>query len=239
MHNLPPFLGMVWQTHRGYAIGIGALRLFRSFLPVAALWIGKLIIDAVVESIRTGEADWPRLAVLVGVEFGIAAVGEIAARTGTLWESLLGDLFSNRLSVRLMEHAARLDLQHFEDPKFYDCLERARRQTVGRVRLLNELLALAQDALTLLTLIGALLAFSPLLFGLLVLAVLPSFLSETYFAALGYSLFYRWTPQRRRLDYYRYAAAVRGPYEAQHRKPENPWAACKGSRWRRQNWKRR
>ncbi|HEX5869352.1 MAG TPA: ABC transporter ATP-binding protein [Longimicrobium sp.] len=207
MHNLPPFLRMVWETHRGYVVGIALLRLLRAFIPIATLWVGKLIVDTVVEATRTGTPDWRRIATLVGLEFGIVAVGEVAARTGTLLESLLGDLFSNRMSVRLMEHAAELDLQHFEDPAFYDRLERARRQTVGRIALLSQLFGLAQDAITLLTLIGTLLAFSPVLFALLVITVLPSFLGETHFAALGYSLLYQWTPERRKLDYYRLIAA--------------------------------
>ena len=207
MRNVPPFLRMVWQTHRGYTLGIALLRLLRAFVPLASLWVGKLIVDTIVAALQGGEPPWNRLALLVGIEFVIVVIGEVAARTSTLLESLLGDLFSNRMSVRLMEHAATLDLQHFEDPDFYDRLERARRQTVGRIALLNQLFGLAQDALTLLTLVGTLLAFSPLLFVLLVLAVLPSFLGETHFAALGYSLLYQWTPERRKLDYYRYIAA--------------------------------
>jgi ATP-binding cassette, subfamily B, bacterial len=208
MRNLPPFLRMVWGTHRGMVAGICALRLLRAFVPVATLWIGKLIIDAVVTATRTGEPHWRRIATLLVAELAIVAVAEAAARTGSLLESLLGDLFSNRLSVRLMEHAAALDLQHFEDPGFYDRLERARRQTVGRIALLSQLLGLAQDAITLLTLTGTLLAFSPLLFVLLVVAVIPSFLGETHYAALGYSLLYQWTPERRKLDYYRFVAAT-------------------------------
>ncbi|HEX6747458.1 MAG TPA: ABC transporter ATP-binding protein [Longimicrobium sp.] len=208
MRNLPPFLRMVWGTHRGMVAGICALRLLRAFIPITTLWVGKLIVDTVVASTRTGEPRWGHVATLLGLEFGVVALGEVAARTGTLLESLLGDLFSNRMSVRLMEHAAELDLQHFEDPDFYDRLERARRQTVGRIALLNQLLSLAQDAVTLLTLTGTLLAFSPLLFALLIVAVLPSFLGETHFAALGYSLLYQWTPERRKLDYYRFVAAT-------------------------------
>jgi ATP-binding cassette subfamily B protein len=207
MRNVPPFLRMVWGTHRGYTLGIAALRLLRAFVPIATLWVGKAIVDTVVEATRTGVPDWTRLAELVLLEFGIVALGEVAARSGTLLESLLGDLFSNRMSVRLMEHAATLDLEHFEDPRFYDRLERARRQTVGRIALLSQLFGLAQDAVTLLTLVGTLLAFSPVLFVLLVLAVIPSFLGETHFAALGYSLLYQWTPERRKLDYYRMVAA--------------------------------
>ncbi|HEX8694482.1 MAG TPA: ABC transporter ATP-binding protein [Longimicrobium sp.] len=207
MRNVPPFLGMVWRTHRGFVAGIVCLRLLRAFVPIATLWVGKLIVDEVVASSRSGTPDWRRIGTLLVLEFAIVAAGEVAARTGTLLESLLGDLFSNRMSVRLMEHAARLDLQHFEDPAFYDRLERARRQTVGRIGLLNQLLGMAQDAITLVTLTGTLLAFSPLLFLLLIVAVLPSFLGETHFAALGYSLLYQWTPERRKLDYYRLVAA--------------------------------
>jgi ATP-binding cassette subfamily B protein len=111
------------------------------------------------------------------------------------------------MSIRLMEHAATLDMQHFEDPVFYDRLERARRHTVGRIALLSQLLGMAQDAITLLTLGGTLLAFSPLLFALLVITVIPAFLGETHYASLGYSLLYQWTPERRKLDYYRWVAA--------------------------------
>jgi hypothetical protein len=207
MRNLPPFLRMVWETHRGYTAAIVVLRLLRAFVPLASLWIGKLIIDAVVRSAESGGrsgARWPRS---WRWSSGVVTLGELLARAGALLESLLGDLFSNRMSVRLMEHAAELDLQHFEDPTFYDRLERARRHTVGRIALLSQLLGLAQNTLTLVTLIGTLLAFSPLLFVLLVAAVLPSFLGETHFAALGYSLLFSWTPERRKLDYYRLIAA--------------------------------
>lgn len=207
MRHLPPFLVEVWQTHRGYTATIVALRLLRSLIPIATLWIGKLIVDTIVEAVQNGVPDWRRLVILVLIEFGIVAAGEVAARTGSLLESLLGDLFSNRMSVRLMEHAATLDLQHFEDPVFYDRLERARRHTVGRIALLSQLLGMVQDSLTLVTLAGTLLAFSPLLFLLLVVAVIPAFMGETHYAALGYSLLYQWTPERRKLDYYRWLAA--------------------------------
>jgi ATP-binding cassette subfamily B protein len=106
-----------------------------------------------------------------------------------------------------MEHAATLDLYQFEDPAFYDRLERARRQTVGRIGLLAQLLSMGQDILTLLTLGGALLVYSPWLLVLLAVAVLPSFLGETHFASLEYSLLYQWTPERRQLDYLRYVGA--------------------------------
>jgi ATP-binding cassette subfamily B protein len=206
LRYVPSLVKLVWQTHRGYTLTMIALRLVRAFIPVATLWIGKLIIDTVV-AMRESRPDLPRLWKLVGIEISIVLVGEVLARASLLVESLLGDLFSNYTSVRLMEHAALLDLYHFEDAAFYDQLERARRQTTSRIGLLMQLISIGQDSVTLVSLGGALLVYSPWLLLLLAVAVLPSFLGETHFAALEYSLLYRYTPERRQLDYLRYIGA--------------------------------
>src|SRR5690606_3581842 len=204
---VPHFLKLVWEAHPGYATAIVLLRIAQAFGPLALLWVGKLIIDAVVANIAAPSPDWAHLARLVGLELGIALALDAMQRLSALLESLLGDLFSNRLSVRLMEHAATLDLEHFEDPEFYDHLERARRQTVGRIGLVALLLGMAQSALTLASLMAALIAFNGWLLVLLALAVLPSFLGETHYAGLSYSLLYQWTPERRQLDYLLYVAS--------------------------------
>ena len=143
----------------------------------------------------------------MGIELGIAVVGEGLARLSSLLESLLGDLFGNRLSVRHMEHAATLDLAQFENAEIYDHLERARRQTIGRIGLFTLLLGTAQDLITLISLASVLLVQLPWLLLLLTVAVLPAFLGEAHFASLGYSLLFQWTPQRRLLDYLRYMGA--------------------------------
>jgi ATP-binding cassette, subfamily B, bacterial len=211
LQYVPPLLRLVVQTHRGYTVSILLLRIARSFIPVAVLWVGKLIIDAVIggaAAVRAGGVpDWWHLAVLVALELGIAVVGEGLARLSSLLESLLGDLFANRLSVRLMRHAARLDLAQFEDAEVYDHLERARRQTVGRIGLVTLLLGTAQDFITLVSLASVLLVQLPWLLLLLTVAVLPAFLGEAHFASLGYSLLFKWTPERRLLDYLRYIGA--------------------------------
>ena len=211
LKHVPPLIRLVFQTHRGYTATILALRVIRSFIPVAVLWIGKLIIDGVIAGMAAAHAgrtpDWWHLATLVGLELGIAVVGEGLARLSSLLESLLGDLFANRLSVRLMEHAATLDLAQFEDAEIYDHLERARRQTTGRIGLFTLLLGTAQDLITLASLAGVLLVQLPWLLLLLTIAVLPAFLGEAHFASLGYSLLFSWTPERRLLDYLRYMGA--------------------------------
>jgi len=207
LRYVPPLIRLIWQTHHGYTIWMIALRLVRSLVPVATLWVGKLIIDAVVDLREHGGDDLTHLWQLVALELGIVLVGEVLNRASSLVESLLGDLFSNYTSIRLMEHAATLDLYHFEDPDFYDRLERARQQTTSRIRLLAQLFTMGQSFITLATLGAALFLQSPWLLLLLVISVIPSFLGETHFASLEYSLLFRWTPQRRQLDYIRYLGA--------------------------------
>lgn len=197
---------MVWETHRGLTATMAALRLVRGVLPIATLWIAKLIIDGVVEAQRTGQS-WRVVLPLIGIELAIVVVGELLSRASMLIDGQLSDLFTIRTSVRLMEHAATLDLAQFEDPAFYDHLDRARRQTSGRLGLLSQVLAIGESLITLSTLAAVLLAFNPWLMLLLVVTILPRFWSESHFAARQYSLMYGWTPRRRQLDYLRYAGA--------------------------------
>ncbi len=203
LRHILPFIKLVWQTHHSYTVLMIGLRLVRAFVPVVTLWIGKLIIDAVI-AIRTGSTDSSRLWKLVALELGIVVIGEALSRASALVEGLLGDLFTNHTSVLLINHAATLDLYHFEDPIFYDRLERARRQTTSRIGLLAQLLTMTQDALTLVSLGAALFVYSPALLALLAVSVLPSFLGETHFAKLEYSMLHRQTPERRQLDYLRF-----------------------------------
>jgi ATP-binding cassette subfamily B protein len=197
----------VWGTEPRYVVIIFLLRVLRAVVPLAVLWIGKLIVDEVVAAVTRGGASWERLGVLLGAEFIIAILGEALSRGSALYESLLGDLFANRTSVDLMRHAAALDLEQFEDAELYDRLERARRQTVGRIALFSLVLSTLQDLVTLISLSVALVAYVPWLLVLLAVAVLPALLGETHFASLGYSLLYSWTPERRQLDYLRYIGA--------------------------------
>jgi len=197
---------LVWETHRGYALAMGLLRIVRGLVPIAALWVGKLIIDGVIAAQQSGSG-WDSILPLVLLEVAIVVAGDLLSRASMVVDGLLSDLFTIRISVRLMEHAATLDLAKFEDPTLYDHLERARRQTIGRIGLLSNLLGVGQSFITLLTLSAALLAFNPWLVVLLVVAILPGFLAETRFAALQYSLMFRWTQPRRQLDYLRYVGA--------------------------------
>ena len=158
---IPPFLRLVWKTKPLYGGIITAIRVVSAFTPIAMLWVGKLIIDTVVANIGSPTPDWSLLVKLVLLELAIALFSDVLARLSGLVEGLLGDLFSNQMSVRLMKHASGLDLERFEDPDFRDKMQRARRQTMGRVALMTQVMTLGQGVLTLGSLLVALVLFNP------------------------------------------------------------------------------
>ena len=207
LRNVPPLAAMVWETSPALAAASLGLRLLASGQPVAMLWVAKLIIDRVVGAVVTQSAAPGDLWPLVALEVSLAIAGDLLMRAVNLCESLLGDRFANHVSLRLMRHAGKLDLAHFEDPVFYDKLERARKQTTSRLSMLTQLAGLAQSGVTLLSVSLAVATFSGWFLILLAAALLPVFWGETRFALLAYSLLYRWTPERRELDYLRMLGA--------------------------------
>jgi ATP-binding cassette subfamily B protein len=218
LRNLPPFLKLVWRTSPALTVGDLALRLVRALLPVATLYVGKLIIDEVIRLAGAHGAafhlgDWlaggrlDHLAALLAVEFGLAVVSDALGRVVSLLDSLLSEQFTNATSVRLMEHAATLDLEDFEDSELQDRLDRARRQTTGRMALMGQLFGQAQDVVTIISFAAGLVVYAPWLIGLLVLALVPAFLGEAHFNSQSYSLDYARTPERREIDYVRQTGA--------------------------------
>ncbi|MBD0352968.1 MAG: ABC transporter ATP-binding protein, partial [Flavisolibacter sp.] len=113
--NLPPFFKLVWQTSPALTLATAFIRIIRSAIPVAALYVGKLIIDQVVQISHNAATSHTFLWQLVALELGLALLSDALGRASTLIDSLLGDLFSNYTSTRIMEHAATLDLEQFED----------------------------------------------------------------------------------------------------------------------------
>ncbi len=184
------------------------LRLIKSIFPVVLLWVGKEIIDEVIAIVNTGESqELNKLYLLIAIEFGIAIFSDVFNRLIGATDTLMGSLYSNDSSVELIQKTSRVDLQYLEDSEFYDKLERARRQTVGRVNLMSNSLAQAQDFITIVSLISALIYFYPILIFLLVISIIPTLLNELKFSSSNYKLTSRMAPERRQLDYMRVIGA--------------------------------
>jgi ATP-binding cassette, subfamily B, bacterial len=209
LRNVPPILKIVWESGPGVvAFGIGA-RIVAALLPVAIGYIPKLIIDILDQLIKYHGPVPQRLWWLVGAEFGLAVVSSLITRAIDYSDALLANKYTRHVSIQVMKHASQLDLTAYEDPIFYDRLERARVQATDRLVMIQSIGRLELQFITAVGWSVAVMLYSPWLMLLLIAAVLPAFIGETHFAFLGYAKNFRQTPIKRQLDYLRQAGATK------------------------------
>jgi ATP-binding cassette subfamily B protein len=203
LRNVPPVLRIVWQAGPA-VVGFGLFfRLFASLLPLGLLWITKLIVDNIVHAVSAHQPVPSRFWWLVAAEFVLAILTGVVSRAIDYTDSLLADKYTRFVSVQVMKHAAELDLIAYEDPVFYDRLERARVQATDRLGMIQAIGRLVQQVITTILFSASIMFYSPWLMLLLVAGVFPAFLGESHFAFLGYAKNFRQTPMRRQMDYLR------------------------------------
>jgi ATP-binding cassette, subfamily B, bacterial len=208
LRNMPPVLHILWESGRGVVSwGIG-LRLIVAVLPFGITKVAALIIGDIAGVLR-GTALPSNFWHLVAAEVVLNVFLGLITRAIDYSDSLLANRYTQHVSVRVMEQAARLDLTTYEDPLFYDRLERARVQATDRLAMIQQMGRLIQQVITTLVFSAALAWASPWLVLLLGLGVLPSFLGETHYAFLGYAKNFRQTPAKRQMDYLRQVAGSR------------------------------
>ena len=203
LRRIPPIFRMVWNCAPEVVFLSALSRVVISVIPVALLKVTQIIIDAINGHLAYHTALPHYFWWLVGVEFVLASAVAMLGRVLTFFDTVLADKFTKHISTSIMEHASRLDLTRYEDPLFYDKMERARVQGTDRVMLVQMTGRLIQDVIGALSLAAGIIFFSPLLLLFLVACVVPAFLGETHFAFLGYSLNFEQTPARRQMDYLR------------------------------------
>ena len=206
LRNIPPLARIVWESGPTVVAGNLTVRVTAALLPLAMLAVSKRILDG-VQLHFAGQPLPENFWWLVGAEFALAAIGGILARGIGFFDSLLADRFTRSVSIRVMQHASKLDLASYEDPVFYDKLERARVQATDRISMIQAIGTVVQQIIMAASLSAGIVWFSPWLLALLIAAVIPAFLGESHFAFLGYAQNIRQTPTRRQLDYLRVLGA--------------------------------
>ncbi len=203
LNNIPPLMRMVWQAAPATVVSSIFFRVVVSLIPLAMLAVTKVIIDS-IQIVQSHQGPLrPHFWWFVGLEFALAVVATIHGRLLDYCDVSLAEKYTRYISTRIMEHASRLDLSSYEDPMFYDKMERARVQGTDRLGMIQSTGRLVQQAITTVSLAAGIFFFSPWLLLGLVLCIVPTFLGETHFAFLGYSLSFQQTPSRRELDYLR------------------------------------
>lgn len=204
---VPRFFREIWQTNRKLFIISAFCRIVAALLPVVILWVGKIIIDEIIRITTQGEKDFSTLWKYVLLEFILVVISDLLSRAIALTDGILGDQYNIKTSVRIIEKTKEVDISLLENAEFYDKLDRARTQTMGRVDLMSNVLGQAQTTISILTLVTGLIYFEPYLIILLVLSIIPSFINEVRFSQQQYSLARSWTAERRELDYLRFIGA--------------------------------
>lgn len=203
LSNFRPLAKLVWEAAPGVVIAELAIRAVAALLPLAMLWVTKYIIDAITDYTKHTAALPHYFWWLVILEFALASLGTILARGIDFCDTVLADRYARFISAKIMEHGSKLDLTSYEDPVFYDKMERARVQGTDRIVMIQATGRLFQQFITTVSLAAGIIEFSPLLFLGLIVCVVPAFLGETHFAFLGYSLNFEQTPAKREMEYLR------------------------------------
>jgi ATP-binding cassette subfamily B protein len=208
LKNVPPVLGILWKSGPVVVTWGLILRVVVAALPSGIAIVAAWILYA-VQLVFSHKGLRPHFWWMVGLEAVLNVTAGLISRAVDYSDSLLADRYTHYVSVRVMRQAAELDLTTYEDPVFYDRLERARVQATDRLAMIQQMGRLLQQGLTTLIWTGILLWYSPWLVLLLALGVLPTFLGETHFAFLGYAKNFRQTPAKRQMDYLRQVAGSR------------------------------
>src|SRR6185437_12671625 len=155
LRNLPPVLRILWDSGPAVVTWGLILRVIVAALPIAIAKVAALILLYITEVLRGRPLShdfWP----LVGAEVGLNIIFGLLIHAIDYSDSLLANRYTQYVSVRVMEQASRLDLTTYENPLFYDRLERARVQATDRLVMIQQMGRLIQQVITTLTFTAAL-----------------------------------------------------------------------------------
>ena len=205
LRNTPEAFRLVWLASRRAALAGAGLTLVAALLPAAQAWAGKLIIDSILSATRQGMepvAGLRYVAPYLALELGLLLAGSLASQVRSLLDRILQMQLTNHVNSLIIRKAIGLDLRFFEDPIFYDTLQNARRQAdTSALNIVNSTLQMAQQVITLASLIVLLVRFSPWLAVIVFVAAIPSFLSQSQHAERAFRAVSRRAPAARLLSY--------------------------------------
>lgn len=222
------FLGMArvlrltWAAGPALTVGLGATTAASGVIPLATVWLARLLINTVADGIRLHAEHRPALmsppiqvpglpahvsAVtaileLVIAQFFIFAANQLLTSVGTLCRQLLQDKVTLYIQLGIMEHASTLDLPFFETSSSYDLLKQVDTESSVRpVNMINSAFNLMQTSITFVGMAGLLAALSPPLAVVALLAPVPAFIADAKYGRKGFRLSMWTSPARRRMLY--------------------------------------
>ncbi len=210
--NIPRAFQLVWQASKGGTTAMAVVTVLAAALPASQAWVGKLIVDSVVNAINGGlsvEAGLMATLPFLVLEFVLIALGSVLTQVRTLLEHILHSRLAHEINVSIMRKAQTLDLYYFENADFYDQLQNARREADYRaLGTVDTSFIMLQSTLSLISFAAILLAFNPWIALLLFGATIPAFIAQTHYSQLYFRLLTWRAPEFRRMQYIEYLLTV-------------------------------
>ncbi len=206
--NIRRAFAVVWRAHCPSALGMAASTLVGALLPAGQAWVGKLIVDAVVNAINThagAQVGLQAVLPLLAAEFVLLVTQSANGQARTLAEHVLHARIVLTINTRIIRKALELDLSHFENAEFYDKMQNARREADYRsLQIVNGGFYVLQNVITLLSFAALLVRFSPWLAVILFAATVPAFIAQGRYAELNFRVLSWRAPEFRQLNYLEY-----------------------------------
>ncbi|GAB4424666.1 MAG: ABC transporter ATP-binding protein [Anaerolineae bacterium] len=188
-------LRLIWRSTPGWTVANAALVMVQGVLPLANLYLLKLLVDAITRSLDTPvPTDHLDDALLyIGLMVVFTLLGAALSLLAGLVAQTQGMIVTDYMQDIVHARSVAVDLEFYENADFYDTLRRAQREANMRpMRIFQGLLQLGRDAISLLAISGLLLSFSGLFVVLLLVAVIPGFLVRVRYSGT----LYRWQRAR-------------------------------------------
>jgi len=189
-------LAFVWKSGPGWAIAAGVVIVVAAVLPLAFLYAIKLLVDLIAVSAAAGvpaggavdQGLATQMLLLVGLAAGIALLQSLATAAGRWIGEAQAQSVTDYMFGILHDKSVQVDLGYYENPEFKDKLHRAQREAPYRPkRIVNSLLEVAQNGVTLLTMAGLLCAFHWSVLPVLVVSCVPGVLLRLRYSSQYYS----------------------------------------------------
>lgn len=194
---------MAWTTQSRLLVGFLATALLESMLPAALALTGRGLINAIVAGVQQSNGASSGLLFWLVLGAGLAISNAVISNLGDYWQQCLQDELYQRVGLKIMTQASRLDLALMESGETQDLLERARRYSQGLVgQVIVKVVTLLNLGLRLTSLVGILLWIEPLVVGWLGLLALPTLILRWRLANQTYATHQRRTLKHRWSSYY-------------------------------------
>jgi ATP-binding cassette subfamily B protein len=198
-------LGMIWSTARGWALAWIALLVLQGLLPVAMVYLTRLVVNNLVAALDAG-ASWESVRPVVVSASLIGAVMLLMEilRSAINWiRTVQAELLKDHINALVQGKSVSVDLAFYDLPEYYDHLHRAHEEANYRpAALLETIGSLLQNSITLIAMGAVLIPFGPWFAVALVLSTLPALYMVLHYTLLQYQWRQHNTSSERRCWYY-------------------------------------